>query len=92
MHDLNDSRLARAWDAEYASGRRDMEQPLKFTADIIRELKNHLSGDGLYVGCGSGRNYVPLAETGLNMVGLDISPVALAMLSEKLPQCRTDML
>ena len=57
---------------------------------MIRKLKRNpilMNGRGLYVGCGNGRNYVPLVEAGLDVVGLDVSSVALAELSKKLPQC-----
>ena len=87
-------RLSRVWDSEYRMGRYRTDPPLKFTADIIRELKNHpdlIHGHGLYVGCGNGRNYVRLAESGLKMTGLDVSNVALEMLSKRLPQCRDNL-
>ena len=83
-------RLSRAWDASYRKGRYSAEPALGFTADIIKELKtcpNLMNGRGLYVGCGNGRNYAKLVESGLNIVGLDVSGVALAELSKKLPQC-----
>ena len=81
--------LARAWDAEYSRGRYHADPPLKFTTRIIDVLKRNpglMDGLGLYVGCGNGRNYIPLVETGLNVAGLDISKVALDQLAKKLPQ------
>jgi len=43
------------------------------------------SGRGLYVGCGNGRNYLPLVDAGLDLVGLDVSPEALRRLAERRP-------
>ena len=83
-------RLSQAWDASYREGRYGAEPPLGFTADIIRELKRNpsvMNGRGLYAGCGNGRNYVPLMEAGLDVVGLDVSRVALNQLSRGLPRC-----
>ena len=83
-------RLSQAWDASYLQRKYCTELSLRFTADIIRELKKNpsvMNGRGLYVGCGNGRNYVPLAEAGLDVVGLDVSRVALAGLSKRLPHC-----
>ena len=88
-HSITD-RLSLAWDASYRKGRYRAEPALGFTADIIKELKacpNLMNGRGLYVGCGNGRNYAKLVESGLNIMGLDVSGVALAELSKKLPQC-----
>lgn len=83
-------RLSQAWDATYRKGRYRAEPALGFTANIVKELKacpNLMNGRGLYVGCGNGRNYVPLADAGLDVVGLDVSRVALNQLSRRLPRC-----
>lgn len=42
-------------------------------------------GRGLYVGCGNGRNYLPLVDAGLSLVGLDLSPEAIASLAARRP-------
>ena len=39
-----------------------------------------MDGVGLYVGCGNGRNYLPLVDAGLALHGLDISREALDQL------------
>src|SRR5262249_55249466 len=39
----------------------------------------------LYVGCGNGRNYVPLVDAGLNLRGLDVSTEALGQLTARRP-------
>ena len=36
------------------------------------------AADGLYVGCGNGRNFLPLVDAGLSLYGLDLSTEALA--------------
>lgn len=40
---------------------------------------------GLYIGCGNGRNFVPLVDAGLDLVGIDISRAAIDQLSARLP-------
>ena len=83
------NRLSQAWDALYRKGRYHAEHALDFTNDILKELHanpNLINGRGLYVGCGNGRNYSKLAESGLDVTGLDVSGVALAELSKRLPQ------
>lgn len=78
---------AAAWDREYASGRYLAEPPLPFVADIVAAARSHdLSGArGLYIGCGNGRNYLPLVAAGLDLVGIDLSPTAIAQLVEQVP-------
>ena len=81
-------RLSLAWNAAYRDGKYGAEPALGFTADIIRELEQDpsvMDGSGLYVGCGNGRNYVPLAKCGLKITGLDASKVALDALAKRLP-------
>ncbi len=76
---------ARAWDAEYAAGRYSGEPPVGFVDDIVLAAKYAGVDRGLYIGCGNGRNYVPLTEAGLDLVGLDISATAIAQLAARLP-------
>jgi len=74
------------WDAEYREGRYVAEPPLPFVGEIIATLRAHpaaLAGAGLYVGCGNGRNYLPLVDTGLNLQGLDVSREALDQLAAR---------
>jgi hypothetical protein len=61
---------AAAWDAEYAAGRYRREPPVGFTADIVVAATARRLHRGLYIGCGNGRNYVPLRDAGLDLVGL----------------------
>jgi SAM-dependent methyltransferase len=79
---------ARAWDIEYAAGRYREEPPLPFVADIVAAAREHgvIGRDGVYIGCGNGRNYLALVAAGLDLVGLDISERALVQLAERAPE------
>lgn len=81
-----DTRERASWDAEYRSGRYENEPPVGFVDDIVSAAQS-LGRDapGLYVGCGNGRNYLPLRDAGLNLTGLDISDVALESLAARSP-------
>src|SRR5438128_11919408 len=73
--------LAARWNSEYRAGRYVAERPLPFVDQIISTLRAHpavTSGVGLYVGCGNGRNYLPVVAAGLSLHGLDLSREALA--------------
>jgi SAM-dependent methyltransferase len=84
------SRAAAAWDAEYRTGRYEHEPPVGFLADVLAAARAGGLGDaaGLYLGCGNGRNYLPLVGAGLDLVGLDISLVALERLARRAPDRR----
>src|ERR671930_1320032 len=81
---------ARAWDVEYAAGRYRDDPPLPFVADIVAAAREHdlIGRDGVYIGCGNGRNYLALVAAGLDLVGLDISERALAQLAGRTPDRR----
>jgi Methyltransferase domain len=83
-------RAARAWDVEYERGRYRDEPPLPFVADILAAARAHelLGAEGIYIGCGNGRNYLPLLAGGLDLVGLDVSTRALAQLAARVPDRR----
>src|SRR5207245_6661039 len=75
--------LAARWNSEYRAGRYVAERPLPFVDQIISTLRTHpavMSGVGLYVGCGNGRNYLPLVAAGLILHGIDVSREALDQL------------
>ncbi len=80
--------VAAAWDAEYRAGRYRGEPPVAFTADILAAARAARHTAGLYVGCGNGRNYLPLVAGGLDLTGLDISAAAIAELSARAPERR----
>jgi hypothetical protein len=85
---MTDPAVVRAWEEEYRSGRYRDEPPVPFVDDIVRAARAHGLGRarGLYIGCGNGRNYLPLVAEGLDLVGLDVSRTALAQLGERAPE------
>jgi len=91
-----EQRLAsQRWDAEYRAGRYVNDNPLPFVDRIISVLKESggdTSGIGLYVGCGNGRNLVPLAAAGLRLYGLDISSESLRQLAARSPRIAASMI
>jgi SAM-dependent methyltransferase len=82
---LTEERLAALrWDTEYRNGRYADDPPLPFVAQIPSTLDDHPAqrdGVGLYIGCGNGRNYLPLGDAGLRLYGLDLSLEALRQLA-----------
>lgn len=84
----SDRSPATAWDAEYRDGRYRDEPPVPFIHDILAAARPAGLARGLYVGCGNGRNYLPLVANGLDLTVLDISPVAIAQLAGRDPHRR----
>jgi hypothetical protein len=80
-----DADVAASWDAEYAAGRYASAAPVGFVTDVLAAARQHGLRRGLYIGCGNGRNLVPLVDAGLNLTGLDISPAAIAQLRQWRP-------
>lgn len=77
------------WDEEYRRGRYLNEPPVEFVKDILAAVvATDTAQGGLYIGCGTGRNYVPLVDAGLDLVGLDVSQAAITKLAEKRPDRR----
>jgi hypothetical protein len=74
-----------AWDAEYASGRYQREPPEPFVGDILTAARQGQLTKGLYIGCGNGRNLLPLVDGGLDLIGIDISTEAIANLCGRRP-------
>ena len=58
---------------------------MEFVRDIIAAAAQRGLQHGLYVGCGSGRNLIPLLDAGLDLTGLDISRQAIAHLRARRP-------
>jgi SAM-dependent methyltransferase len=79
---------AAAWDAQYAAGRYASDQPVAFTSDILAAARQAGVSRGLYIGCGNGRNYLPLVAGGLDLTGLDISAAAISQLAGRAPDRR----
>ena len=67
-----------SWDAEYAAGRYSRDAPVGFIRDVLAAARQRGLRRGLYVGCGNGRNLVPMVDAGLDLTGLDISAEAIA--------------
>lgn len=82
------SPAAAAWDAKYAADRYVGDPPAAFTADILTAARQAGLSSGLYIGCGNGRNYLPLVAGGLDLTGLDISSTAIAQLAARAPARR----
>jgi hypothetical protein len=80
--------IAQSWDAEYARGRYRDEAPVDFVRDVLAVSLNKRIRDGLYIGCGNGRNYLPLVDGGIDLLGLDISRTAIDQLLERTPERR----
>lgn len=88
---MNDTKLVKdSWNNVYQSGDKYKgESPIPFTKTIVDTLRIHnpKTGKGLYIGCGNGRNYIPLVDQGLDLIGLDISDTALKEISNLRPEC-----
>jgi hypothetical protein len=80
---------AASWDAEYAAGRYQDEPPVSFAFDVIDAARSANLRRGLYVGCGNGRNLIPMSDAGLDLIGLDISAQAIAQLHRRRPDAAT---
>ncbi|HEY5052253.1 MAG TPA: methyltransferase domain-containing protein [Solirubrobacterales bacterium] len=85
--------VAVGWDAEYRNGRYDLDRPVGLVEDILCSARaaDLPPGRGLYIGCGNGRNYLPLVAGGLDLIGLDVSGVALELLAERAPERAADL-
>lgn len=82
--------VSERWDQEYRSGRYVGDAPLPFVDVILVSLYQYAPlrrGVGLYIGCGNGRNYVPLVDAGLKVVGIDVSRESLRQLAMRRPAC-----
>lgn len=84
---MDGSAVEARWEDEYRNGRYAGEPPVSFVRDIALAVHRHRPpGDvGLYIGCGNGRNYVPLVDAGLDLVGIDVSATAIAQLARRRP-------
>ena len=80
---MSPSLVSARWDAEYRKGRYGEDPPLPFADEILATLRADSLAEsmGLYVGCGNGRNYLPLVRSGLRLYGLDLSAEALRQLA-----------
>jgi SAM-dependent methyltransferase len=77
-----------SWDAEYRAQRYVDEPPVAFVDRIVATVRARpalASKRGLYVGCGNGRNFLPLLDAGLDLDGVDLSSEALDQLRHRRP-------
>lgn len=77
-----------SWDAEYRRGRYAGEPPIAWVETILTMLKaepGRWRGGGLYIGCGNGRNYLPLVDAGATLDGIDLSREAITQLAQRRP-------
>lgn len=83
---MNVSRpAADAWDQEYRRGRYHDEPPVAFVEEILAAARKADIDSGLYVGCGNGRNLLPLVDGGIDLLGLDVSAEAVRQLADRRP-------
>jgi SAM-dependent methyltransferase len=82
---MGSAAAAAAWDAEYASGSYQGAPPVPFTRDIVAAAAGRGLTRGLYIGCGNGRNLLPMLAAGLDLTGLDISAQAIGQLRLRRP-------
>lgn len=87
MKEMEQSLASARWDAEYRNGRYAEEPPVPFVNRIIKALEasSLQLSTGLYIGCGNGRNYLPLVDSGLRLYGLDLSGESLSQLAAREP-------
>lgn len=81
----NENLVEQRWNAEYSKGRYSDETPVDMVGRIVAAAQSRDIKRGLYIGCGNGRNYIPLHEAGLSLLGIDISAEAIAQLHRLLP-------
>jgi trans-aconitate methyltransferase len=84
MH-RQESLVEKRWNAEYGRGRYSGEAPVEMITRILAAARARNIDRGLYIGCGNGRNYLPLRRAGLDLTGIDISAEAIAQLRQLLP-------
>jgi SAM-dependent methyltransferase len=87
MHEPHENVSGR-WDEEYRKGRYIGDEPVGFVDAIAAAVHAYRPSNevGLYIGCGNGRNYIPLVDRGLDLIGIDISSVAIRQLAQRLPE------
>ena len=91
---MSQSLISARWDAEYRKGRYAGEPPLPFVDQILARIRASSLAErrGLYIGCGNGRNYLPLVGSGLHLYGLDLSAEALRQLAAREPALSTRLI
>lgn len=80
--------------SEYDAHAEDYDARFRgYTADIAFYVEEAVraGGPALELGCGTGRVMIPVAEAGVEVVGLDVSPAMLDRLRAKLPTLPEDV-
>lgn len=80
--------VAEGWDTLYREGRYTGEAPIPFVDTVLEHLSpEDRQGFGLYVGCGNGRNYLPLFRLlGPRLRGVDVSTEGIRQIREQAPE------
>ncbi|MGE0711136.1 MAG: class I SAM-dependent methyltransferase [Planctomycetota bacterium] len=76
----------RDWDEHYATGQLpwDTGEPDGHLVDFLASGRVASPGRALDVGCGTGTNAIHLAEQGFEVLGVDVSPLAVERARQKL--------
>jgi SAM-dependent methyltransferase len=83
---MSGSLESRRWDQAYKDGKYENDPPITFVDTILEELgEEGKKKFGMYVGCGNGRNFIPLLDVGLNIRGIDVSPEAISQIKKERP-------
>lgn len=81
------------WEKEYKGERYIGDPPIPFVDEITDIVKERLpdEAEGMYIGCGNGRNFIPLVENGLNLIGIDYSGTAIKQIIARRPDLRRNL-
>jgi hypothetical protein len=83
---MSGSLESRRWDKTYKGGKYENDPPITFVGTVLEELGEERNKKfGMYVGCGNGRNFIPLLDGGLDIRGIDISPEAIGQIKKQRP-------
>lgn len=84
MTDPSSTGAHRAWDAAWATaeGRAEWLEPEPAVRQVAELLAGRGARDALDIGCGVGRHALYLAQQGLNVTAIDLSPAGLAHVRE----------
>jgi predicted TPR repeat methyltransferase len=87
MSETATAHAAKQWDELYRDGRYHGDEPVPFVNTILENLDDDdRKGYGMYIGCGNGRNYLPLfSALGTNLRGIDISEEGIRQIHEREP-------